>query len=319
MASCFDNYITLAESAMPSRSGLYATDLPGIDTEMIDHLARAVIGDADDIWPTIYKRAYKNLVSDTSKNLADKFFVDLKLISRDTSSFKTTTNSTTGYAGVSLEFKLPRYAKVHIISVQVNSLVAYGTPGFELKFFEDDENGEELDSLTESISVGKNTINVDQEFEVDKIFIGYDTGTYSLKETENKFYATPYTYFSDVVCDFCFYDDGYRGSVVQVNGGGLNVKYIVYCSAEKFVCDNIKLFDKALLYKVGHEITVERRLGERLNQFTIMTKERWDELETFYKSNYELNLMNTINQSNIPEDQVCFACKNTVRVEPLMP
>lgn len=319
MATCFDNYITLSESVLPSRSGRYATDLPGIDINMIDAIARDDSQDSDDIWPTIYKRAYRNLISDSSKNLAQKFYTDLKLISRETSSFKTDTNSNQGYAGITLEFKLPRYAKVHIISVGVNSLQNYTTPGFELRFFENDQNGDELDSITEDVSIGKNTINIDQDFEVDKLFIAYNASTYSLKQTENKFFATPYNYFDTVTCDFCFWSDEWRGSVVQINGGGLNVKYLVYCSSEKFVCENIKLFEQALLYKIGHEITVERRLGERLNQFTIMTKERWDELEGFYKAQYEQDLMNTINQSNIPEDQVCYACKNTVMVESLLP
>ncbi len=316
---CFDDYITISEDVLPSRSGLYAVDLPGIDTEMLDSIARSVSDDYTDIWETIYKRARKNLVSDVSKNLAEKFFVDLKLITRETSTFKADTNSNSGLAGVTLEFQLPKYARLHIISVQVNSLQAYTTPGLEIRFFEDDEDGEEFDSLTQDVTAGKNTINVDTDFEVDKLFIAYNASTYSLKQTENRFYATPYNYFDAVTCDFCFWGGDYRGSVVQVNGGGLNVKYIVYCSAEKFVCENLKLFDQAFLYKIGEEITIERRLGERLNEFTIFTKERWDELANFYKAQYQQDLMNVINQANIPEDQVCFMCKNTVRTETFLP
>lgn len=317
--SCFDNYITISENITPSRSGLYATDLPGIDTDMLDSIARDVSEDYNDIWPTIYKRAHKNLVSDASKNLADKFFVDAKLISRETSKFKPDTNTNTGLSGITLEFDLPRYARVHIISVTVDSLAAYTSPGLALKFYEDDADGELLDTVTDDMSAGKNTINVDTDFEVDKLFIAYDPAIYSLKQTENKYYATPYNYFDTVTCDFCFWDSDWRGSVVQVNGGGLNVKYLVYCSAEKFVCENIKLFDQAFLYKIGHEITVERRLGERLSRFKIMTKERWDELEGFYKAQYQQDLMNVINQANIPEDQICYSCKNTVRTESFLP
>lgn len=304
---------------MPSRSGLYAVDLPGIDTEMLDAIARDTTGTYTDIWPIIYKRSKNNLVSDTSKNLADKFFVDLKLISRETSKFKIDANTGSGLAGVTLEFRMPKYAKLHVISVGVNSLQAYTTPGFELKFYDEDENGDLLETVTEDIAVGKNTINVDTDFEVDKLFIAYDRSVYDLKQTENRFYASPYNYFDTVTCDFCYYSDDWWGSVVQINGGGLNVKYLVYCSAEKFVCENIKLFDQALLYKIGHEITIERRFGERLSEFTIMSQERWAELSTFYNDNYKLNLMNTINQSNIPEDQICFTCKNTVRTETFLP
>jgi hypothetical protein len=303
---------------MPSRSGLYATDLPGITTDLLDYIARATTEGWSDIWPVIYKRAYKNLVSDTGKNLGDKFFVDLKLVSRETSLFKATENHSSSLAGITLEFTLPRYAKLHVISVQVDAIGNYDTPGFELKFFDTDENGELLDTIDNSAS-GKTTINVDTDFEVDKLFIAYDPSRYRLKQTDNREFATPYNYFTPVVCDFCLWDNYYRGVVTQVNGGGLNVKYIIYCSAEKFVCENIKLFDQALLYKIGQEITIERRLGERLSEFTVMTKERWDELYQFYTDNYQLNLMNTINQSNIPEDTICYACKNTVRTETLLP
>ena len=108
---------------MPSRSGLYAMDLPGIDTEMLDAIARSTSEDYSDVWTSIYKRAKNNLVSDTSKNLADKFFMDLKLISRETSKFKIDTNSNSGLSGVTLEFKMPKYARLHIISVGINSRI----------------------------------------------------------------------------------------------------------------------------------------------------------------------------------------------------
>jgi hypothetical protein len=315
MASCFDDYITISDDIAPSRSGLYAVDLPGIDTEMLDSIARDDSESYSDIWSTIYKRARLNLVSDVSKNLAEKFFVDLKLLTRETSKFKSDTNSNGGYAGVTLEFDLPKYARLHIISVQVDSLQSYGSPGFEIKVFEDNSSGEVLGTFSKGIAVGKSTINIDSDFEVDKVFIAYNTGSYSLRQTESKYYDTAYNYFSDIVCDFCYLDGRYDGQVIQVNGGGLNVKYLVYCSAEKFVCENIKLFDQVFLYKIGQEITVERRLGERLSQFQILTKERWDELFNYYSTQYQQDLINVINQANIPEDPICYTCKNTVRTE----
>lgn len=189
-----------------------------------------------------------------------------------------------------------------------------------IKIYDTDEDGELLQTVTSAITAGRNTLNVDSEYEVDKVFISYTPATYSFKKTENKYYANTYTYFDKVVCDQCFYGDpDFRGSVVQVNNGGLNVKYVVYCSMEKFVCENLILFKDALLYKIGHEITVERRLGERLNQYTIMAKERWDELEAFYKAQYEQNVMNAVRSQNIYEDDLCFACKKTVYTESLLP
>lgn len=315
--SCFDNYITISESIAESRSGLYATDLPGIDVEMLNGISRDISEDYSDIWPTIYKRARRNLVQDISKQIQAKFYVDYKLITRETSEFQTAANSGSSLAGVTLEFTIPKYAKLHIISAGVYSASTYAA-GDVIKIYDTDENGELLATINSAVTTGRNTINIDSEFEVDKVFVSYNPATYSFRKTENKYYAN--NYFDDVICDTCFYGDpDFRGIVTQVNEGGLNVKYVVYCSIEKFVCENIKLFEDAFLYKIGHEITVERRLGERLNRFTVMTQERWNELEGFYRAQYETNLMNALKSTNIPEDQICFACKNTVYTDTIIP
>lgn len=319
---CFTDYITISEATAVSRSGLYATDLPGIDRDMLDGIARnqgvSPPDDADNIWATIYKRAKNNLVSDVSKNIQDKFYLDLKLISRETSVFKEDFNSGSG-AGITLEFLLPKYAKLHIISIGVYSETAYvSAPIFRI--YDTDADGELLDTITTAITQGRNTINIDREYEVDKVFIAYDPSTYSFRQTDNKRYSGAYSHFDNVICDECFYGDvDFRGSVEQINGGGLNIKYLVYCSMEKYVCENIVLFKDALLYKIGHEITVERRLGERLNQYTVMIKERWDELEGFYKAQYEQNVMNAVDSQNIYEDDICFHCKRAVYVDTLLP
>lgn len=315
---CFTNYITISESSAESRSGLYASDLPGIDMDLLDGIARTG-DDGDDIWVTLYKRAQRNLISDVSKNIQDRFFMDLKLISRETSSYKDDYNTGSSLAGVTLEFNLPKYAKLHITSISVYSESAYSSAGI-FKIYDTDENGELLDTITTAIAVGRNTVNVDEEYEVDKVFIAYDPATYSFKQTENKYYANKYNHFDTVICDQCFYGDpDFRGSVVQIQNGGVNIKYVVYCSMEKFVCENLILFKDALLYKIGQEITIERRLGERLNQYTVMSQERWNELEAFYKAQYEQNVMNAVRSQNIYEDDVCFACKNTVYTDTLLP
>lgn len=318
---CFTNYIPINSSTATSRSGLYAVDLPGIDMDLLDGIAR--VGDeGEDIYATIYKRAQRNLISDVAKNIQDRLFMDLKLISRETSEFKYSEAYNTGssLAGVTLEFNLPKYAKLHILSIGVYSEATYGSAGI-FKVYDTDENGELLDTITTAISsTGRNTINVDEEYEADKIFIAYDPATYSFKKTQNKYYANSYNYFDTVICDQCFYGDpDFRGSVVQINNGGLNIKYLVYCSMEKFVCENLILFKDAFLYKIGQEITVERRLGERLNQYVVMSKERWDELEAFYKAQYEQNVMNAVRSQNIYEDDVCFACKSTVYSGTILP
>lgn len=305
--ACFDEYITLNED-VPSRSELYADSLPGIDSEMIEGLAKEG-KDEDQTWSVLYKRAYDGLVSDVTKELNTKFNTDLKLVTRETSDFKEGVNFAVGLSGVQIGFNLPKYARIHVISIGVFSDQAYDSPDVPFYVYDEDENGELLFEKSQSLTEGRNTVNIDRDFEVNKIFVAYNPD-FALRETENKSYSTYYYRFT---CDSCEFDcGGYRGTVEQINGGGLNVKYVIYCSAQKFVCENINLFAQSLLWKIGVVISQERRFGERLNKFTTMTLERAEELMGFYGDEYQKELKETIKTHNIREDTYCFPCKHLI-------
>jgi hypothetical protein len=287
--------------------------LPGIDIEMINGL-RKNAQDSDDTWDMLYGRAWNNLVADVSRNLQDKFFVDSKLVSRETSAFLGTYNS--GVGGVKITFNLSKYTKLHIISVAVFSQIAY--TGAVIRFYDTDSDGEVLLAKTVDLAAGRNTINVDADFEVDELFIGINASLYTVRKTENKFYQGMH-YTDSLQSVFCFDVWGGTGSVEQVNGGGINAKYVVFCSIEKFVCENINLFKYALQWKCGVEIADERRIGEKLNRFTTMDVQRATELTEYFTKRYETEIMNVLKSQNIEEDAVCFTCKNTVHVQTALP
>jgi hypothetical protein len=292
--NCYTDYINLDEST-PSRSGLYAGSLPGVDSEMIDGLAKE--GKEDETWAILYKRAYDGLTAEVRKLVNSKFNTDLKLVSRETSSFKASVNSG-GLSGVQIGFDLPKYARIHVISVGVYSEQEYETPDVPFYVYDEDENGELLHEESGEIIAGSNTINIDEDFSVNKIFVAYDANLYAFRQTENKRYSNYLTWS----CDECRFDcGGYEGTVKQINGGGLNVKYNVYCSIEKFICENINLFAQSLLWKIGVVITEERRFGERLNKFTTMTLERAEELMTYYTEKFNLEVVEVIKSQNIRE------------------
>lgn len=305
---CQENYIGL-DNDIPSRSGLYIDSLPGMDIELIDGL-RKNAKDSMETWNLLYKRAWDNLVSELTHLLQDKFYVDSKLVSRETSEFKADVNFSADISGVSLEFKLPKYARLHIISVEVFSDQEYASPEFTLSITKDDVDGELLFEKSEEITEGRNTIYIDQDFEVDKVFLWFDPALFAFRETENKKYKSQYISFN---CNECTFDcGGYQGKVVQVNGGGLNVKYNIICSVEKFLCENINLFRQAFFYRIGLEIVFEQRFGMRLNRFTTMTLERSEELTAFYERLFHENLQRSVKSQNIREDPYCFACKGIV-------
>ena len=310
----FTDYITLDEST-PSRSQLYADSLPGIDSDMIEGLAKTG-KDEDETWAVLYKRACDGLVNDIRKLLNNKFFVDLKLVSRETSVFTDSVNGAGGLAGVEIFFSLPKYAAIHIIAAEVISEQAYDSPEIEVQVFQNDENGELLHAVSSELAEGRNIINIDRSFYTNKLLIAYDT-TYLLRSTENRRYATPYLMWT---CDECRFDcGGYEGRVKQINGGGLNVFYNVTCSIEKFVLENINLFAQSLLWKLGIVISEERRFGERLNKYTTMTLERAEELMLFYTEKYTQEKDETIRGVNIKEDPYCFECKQLLSSRSSLP
>lgn len=311
---CFDDYISISGT---SRSGLNAIQLPGVTEEVLTELIPDGFTTMDDFWENkLYPRAKSNLVSDISNSIQDKFHLDQKLVSRETSKILGTQNTNSGLAGLTIKFDLPRYGKIHIKSIEVWSNEETGSPDATIEFYDTDENGELLYFKDANLLPGRNTINIDQDFEVDELFIAYDPEVLSLRKTENKYYPNC-NHWDEVFCDYSCY--GSRGQFTQINGGGLNVSFVVYCCVEKFVCQNLNLFKNAFWWRLGLEIMVERRIGCTVNRSTTMTAERAEELFNFFNTQYQQELSNSVKSQSIREDEVCFTCKGTVEVYSSIP
>lgn len=313
---CWSNYITPSIDT-PSRSGLYANGLPGVTLNLLDELTKDEQADFEEFWDYIYNLAKVNFINDVQSRLSDKFHVDLKLVSRETSKFNSE-NTNSGLAGVTLEYSLPKYAKLQILSIGVDAFEAIASPEFTYTIYEDDANGRVLHTATEALEEGRNTIDVYQDFEADKIFVAYNASDYRLKSTENKYYANC-SYFDKLSCTFPCYGSGYSASVSQVNGGGLNVKFVVYCSIEKFICENINLFKNAFWYRIGLDLMRERLLSDKFNRFTTLTEGRAEQLMELYNTEYLKHADNSVKNLRIQEDDICFECRSTVSATSLLP
>lgn len=318
--SAWDDYITLSTDT-PSRSGLYATGLPGVPRALLDDLTKDEQVDDEECFADIYAISKINLTSDVQGKLGKKFHYDQKLVTRETSKFLATENTGADLAGIKLESILPKYSRLHVISVGVFAESASASPGLEINFYDTDEDGELLLTVDEEIATGRNTINVDSDFEVDKLFISFDPNNFALRKSENKYFNTGEYGGDKLSCTFPCGDGiyGYEVSVTQIGGGGLNVKFVVTCSVDKFICENINLFKTALWYRIGVDIMRERIVSDKFNRFTTLTTDRAKELMDFYQLEYEKHLMNAIDNVNIDEDPICFDCKNIVESGSLIP
>lgn len=309
---CFTNFINIDRS-VSSNSGLYAVDLPGIVLSTFEDLTTEDQASYNAFWSVIYNRAISNFISDVSNALQSKFHVDSKLLARETSQFVAALNNNSGPAGVLIEMTLPRYAKLHVLTIDM--FLEKSTPAITLNIRDTDINGQVLYSeiINPDFDVPF-TVPVHLDFDVETIF-AYITPSAvaadNVRGTENKVYNT-YDYYTKDDCSGCYGEGLHRARVQQVNGGGLNIKYVIFCSVEKFVCENLNLFKKALWWKIGEELAVEMIFGERINRFTTMSSEGADKRMAFFTAQFQKELNEAIKSHNIPEDMVCFRCKNVV-------
>lgn len=316
---CFENYIAI-DSSTPSKSGLYLIDLPGLNLKTLEGLVKQDQEDYEALFANLYRNAQINLKIDVQKKLANRFHIDKKLTTRETSGFKDDFNTGADLAGVKISLSLPKYARVQILSIGVDSENAHDSPEAEFYVYQEDESGELLATISSELTEGRNTIQVYQEFEEEKLFIAYDQEALSLKETSNKYYADNHSingYTQDKFCGFpCAYE---FGSIRQINGGGLNVKFIVYCSMEKFLCENLPLFQYALWYRIGVEIIKERIISDRVNRFTVLTPEEAEKLMAVVNEDYMSALDAATMNIKMNEDPICFVCKSTIIAKTNLP
>lgn len=313
--ACQSDYIGLNTTSV-SRSGLYASDLPGVE-ELIYPLLSKDSETNSQVWERIYRNAWNALISDVGHFLQEKYFVNQKLVSRETSEFIPESNFSAELAGVQIYFPLSRYSKLHVVSLSVWSLQEYASPEVTFQFYDTDQDGELLFEKSVTLTEGRNTVFIDQDFEIENLFISYDPTLVELKKTENKYYRSSGGIWSAWEWKFsCF---GGTASVRQINDGGINAVFNVYCSVEKFVCQNLNLFARTFWWRIGLEFAQERRLGNRLNQFTTMTDERKKELFDSFNAEYQQALSNSLKAHNIYEDPVCFECMNDVNYKIVLP
>lgn len=288
---------------------MYFTDLSGCDISLLDDLVKEDQTGYEEAFAYLYKKSILNLRIDVQRKLAERFHIDKKLITRETSEYLTDYNANTGLSGVRINVTLPKYARLQVLSIGVNAEAVSPDPSGTFYIYDTDENGDLLATISGQLADGKNLIQVYRDFEAKQLFICYNPETISLKKTKNKYYDTD-TWYDDFSCDFpCGYGEG---TVTQVNGGGLNVKFVLYCSMEKFICENLPLFGPSLLYRLGVDTMKERITTQRVNKTSVLTVERATELMGIHNEDYQAALDAATANIKITEDPICFFCKSTI-------
>lgn len=313
----FDGYITI-DNSTPSKSGLYVVDLPGATIAQLSGLQKDEQADYEELFQNIYKNAQINLKIDLQKKLYERFHIDKKLDTRETSEYKTDVNANSGLAGVRVRVWLPKYARLQILTIGVKANSAVASPGMDFVIKRENASGETLSTISAELTEGVNTIRVYEDFEEEELFIGYDPADADLIQTKNRYYDDCLHYDEIQFCGFpCL--TGEESTVWQVNGGGVNVKFVLYCSMEKFLLENLPLFQYALWYRIGVDLMKERIVSDRVNRFTVLTTERAQELLAIFNEEYANALDAATMNISMREDPICFRCKSTVSARVNLP
>lgn len=198
--------------------------------------------------------------------------------------------------------------------------VASNTTPFNVFVYDTDEDGELLGTFSkDSIGSGRNIIQINTSFSADNLFVTFTPLPAGyLRTSENKYFPTD-SYSSDNLSCLFPCSSGGQGSVTQINDGGLNVKFNAVCSFQKFIEENINLFQYALWYRIGVDLMKERIVSDRVTRAVIMTPERAKELLDVFNEDYKAALDSATMNIKMNEDPICFICKRPIKAVTSLP
>jgi len=99
--------------------------------------------------------------------------------------------------------------------------------------------------------------------------------------------------------------------------GGLSVTYSLSCSIERWICQNRKAFDFALLQRSGVEILRELAMSNRINSIVTLQKDAAEALQVDLMDDYNKAMDNALKNLGLPNDD-CFSCRSRMTTTSIM-
>lgn len=315
---CFDNYIGLHRTLRTSNSNLYVTGLMGVELSAFDDLSKEEQEDFEAAWLEIYERAQINMILDLTGKLNEKYRVTGKIDTRETSESQTNYLTGQGETGVRITSQLSKYMVIEVqtISFIAENAVPEPSPAGSIKVYDKDDALIAVIPLGD-VAQGRNIVKVFTEFEDEDLKFKIDTDLYSVRSTINKYFDDGV--YDKLICTYPCYFGGGENSVYQLDGGGLNIKFVITCSIRKFLCENLSIFKYALWYKTGVELMRERITSDKINAYTTLTTERATQLLAQYNEDFDKALKTAVDTLKITEDPYCFPCKSFVTAANYLP
>jgi hypothetical protein len=320
-----------------SVTGLQAKELMGLTVNSINELSDSDSQSFEKFYEELYTRAVRSLAVDAQKILSGfyrfedgdyvngKFNINRKIATQETSEFNNA--QATLSPSITLRGYLSMYSSLVINWVEFFVLSANVPTGLTnvTVVVTDNVTGQILEQKQFPIAIKKQKNRLATNFYISgsytditvSIAIPNTSPALDIAQTTQILYANGTWVMKDLSCN-CPLGSGYYMGVYQTEPG-LNVQFNIICDLFRFIEYNFALFQFPLYYSIGREFMKERVASDRINQYTVLTIDRANQLLAAYEKDYLAALSTLRDIDSVAEDMNCFTCKKPVFSNTLLP
>lgn len=322
-------------------SGEYINSLPGINTFMVGKIADREQVTYLEVWNDVQDRAIKKFGTAVVNTFKNNKKLRIKTVTQtvDLGRIIDTTSplaAAAEYRGISIELTIQSnlaglQSSLQVIYVQSIAIYSDGVHAdFPIKVF-DLDTGALLDTITDNLVAGWNSIRVASSYDAYRIFIAYDATSFeSITLSIAPYVAGSCQNCCDAVfgCGNC--DAFVNGAIAESLAApsviekssdtyGLSAIFSIQCRYDWLVCNNIDMFTLAWQYCLGAEMMTERIFSDRINKYTTIDLESARELRTEFETAWKVELEKAIDGIDISDTDCCVECVAPIQKPYIIP
>lgn len=331
--NCLKGYVGLNGCGVDTPvSGLFVNSLPGISLKTIDLTANSEQKTFFGVWNDIENRAIAKFKTDITARLASRY--RLKSINQSINLGriidKTKTEAPEAqYKGVAIELRLnTAYTQSSLQAINVQTVSIYSEAvitGVHFKIF-DIETGDELFTKAVDVIIGWNTVQVNKQFDSQRIFLAVDCTQFTTVEQKvNVGFCDQLNASLGVIYSYGGYASLIRGAKTSVisdvanlshgsNCYGISPVFSIVCRYDNLICNNLATFATAFWYLLGAELMIQGLTSERTNWITL-DRDGLIEKQQYYESEYKKEIENVLKGLSIDTSDACIDCNAPLMVK----
>lgn len=295
---------------------LYVDTLPGIERNDFEFLTTQQTSIFSEVWEKVERRAVNRIAQDLANAMSDRFEVRPIVEDIQTGIWELP------HTPEALEPKLKGYAidLRHSRNIQawISHVELYAQASLsDAIYIYDLYTGALLDTIPfTTLAAGFFTVTINRAYSAKSLGVFYDGSVVQSMLTQ----AYSDAYYENI-CEpcACTCTHGYCAKIdvgdpvtrdnIAWSCSGMIVHYAIHCSLEDWICRNKGRISNILWYLVGVEFFMEVIASKRLNELTLISSDRLDQLAGYANAQYQ-SALNAFTKGAKIEDNVCVECKS---------